>query len=347
MLNIEQLERCVADVMRTSSIPGLALAIVSDQAVIYAQGFGVTSLEDGGLPVTPQTLFRIGSTTKPMTGTAAMRLVEQGQLDLDVPIKSYIDWFAMRDPGAADRVTLRMLLSHTSGLPTDWEFQGQHDPSGLAAHVRHDIPRYPLVAPPGAQFEYSNVGTNLAGYLIELVSGTSFAQAMRELVFDPLEMSRTTFDPTVAMTYPLAQGHVADHAGTLRVFHQYADHTAHYPAGFAISTVLDMANFAMMHLNSGRFRDRQILHPESVSLMQMAHSAFPKPEGEGYGFAFMIERYKGARLVGHSGSIPYFHSRFYMAPDAGVAVIAVANCMAGYQRIVNLALDQILDLSGD
>src|SRR5262245_51456582 len=110
MLDIQQLERCVADVMQTSRIPGLALALVSGRAVIYARGFGVTSLEDGGPPVTPQTLFRIGSTTKPLTGTAAMRLVEQGKLELDIPIKTYIDWFAMRDPGAADRVTLRMLL---------------------------------------------------------------------------------------------------------------------------------------------------------------------------------------------------------------------------------------------
>src|SRR5262249_28816969 len=216
--------------------------------------------------------------------------------------------------------------------------------SGLAAHVRHDIPRYPLVAPPGAQYEYSNVGTNLAGYLIEMASGTSFAQAMQELVFGPLEMSRTTFDPTVAMTYPLAQGHVADRSGTLRVSHRYADHSAHYPAGFAISTVLDMANFAIMHLNGGCFRERHILTSKSVNLMQMAHTAFPKPDGEGYGFTFMIEHYKGVRLVSHSGSIPYFHSRFYMAPDAGIAVIAVANCMAGVQHIINTAFDQLLDL---
>src|SRR5262249_31168120 len=129
MLNAEELERCAIDVMRTSGIPGLATAIAGGNGVINARGVGLTSVGEGGLPVTPQTLFRIGSTTKPLTGTAAMRLVEQGRLELDTPIKRYIDWFAMRDPGAAERVTLRMLLSHTSGLPTDWEFSGQRDVS--------------------------------------------------------------------------------------------------------------------------------------------------------------------------------------------------------------------------
>jgi CubicO group peptidase (beta-lactamase class C family) len=344
VLNIEQLEQCVADVMQSSRIPGLALAIISDRSIMYAHGFGVTSLEHGA-PVTPQTLFRIGSTTKSLTGTAVMRLVEQGQLALDVPIRAYIDWFMLRDPGAADAVTLRMLLSHTAGLPTDWEIYNQHDPAALARHVREDVPRYPLIGAPGAKFEYSNVGTNIAGYLIEVVTGKAFVAAMQDLVFDPLEMQRTTFDPTVAMTYPLAQGHTLAEDGSIGVHHQFVDHTAHYPAGFAISTVHDLANFAIMHLNGGRFRDQQLLTPESVALMHSAHTAFRKPAGEGYGLTFMIEQYKGVRLVGHSGSIPYFHSRFYLVPDADVAVIAVANCMAGFQQVINNVLDQLLDLA--
>ena len=342
MLNIDQLEQYVADVMQSSRIPGLALAIVSDRSILYARGFGVASLEDGRVPVTPQTLFRIGSTTKSLTGTAAMRLVEQGQLALDAPIKTYIDWFRLRDPGAADAVTLRMLLSHTAGLPTDWEVYNQHDPAALARYVRDDVPRYPLVAAPGTQFEYSNVGTNIVGYLIEVVTDMPFVAAMQALIFDPLEMRRTTFDPTVAMTYPLAQGHTLAEDGSIGVHHQFANHTAHYPAGFVISTVLDMANFAIMHLDRGRFRDQQLLTPESVALMHAAHTAFRKPAGEGYGLTFMIEQYKGVRLVGHSGSIPYFHSRLYLVPDAGVAVIAVANCMAGFQQVINNVLDQLL-----
>ena len=110
----------------------------------------------------------------------------------------------------------------------------------------------------------------------------------------------------------------------------------------ASTTVLDMANFAIMHLERGLFHDQQILNSDSVALMHSAHTTFRKPAGEGYGLTFMIEQYKGVRLVGHSGSIPYFHSRFYLVPDVGVAVIALANCMAGFQRNINIVLDQLL-----
>src|SRR5262249_17217258 len=113
----------------------------------------------------------------------------------------------------------------------------------------------------------------------------------------------------------------------------------------AISTVLDLANFALMHLDRGRFRDRQLLTPESVALMHTAHTAFRKPAGEGYGLTFMIEQYKGVRLVGHSGSIPYFRSRLYMLPEAGAAVIALANCMAGFQQIIAHVFDQLFGLA--
>ncbi len=117
MLNLYKLEQRIEQGMQKGHVPGLALAIVKDQEVIYARGFGVTSVEDGGAPITPQTLFRIGSTTKPMTGTAIMRLVEAGKLDLDRPVKEYIDWLTLSEEDVAGRVTLRMLMSHTAGLP--------------------------------------------------------------------------------------------------------------------------------------------------------------------------------------------------------------------------------------
>ncbi len=112
MLNFHQLEQGIEARMHKSHIPGLALAIVQDHKLIYARGFGVTSVEDGCVPVTPETLFRIGSITKPLTGTAIMRLVEVGKLDLDTPVKAYIEWFRLSDPEATKHVTLRMQLGH-------------------------------------------------------------------------------------------------------------------------------------------------------------------------------------------------------------------------------------------
>ncbi|HEU5376900.1 MAG TPA: serine hydrolase domain-containing protein, partial [Ktedonobacteraceae bacterium] len=119
MLNFAELEERIEQQMKDAHVPGLALAIVLGTEIIYAKGFGVTSIEDNGVAVTPKTLFRIGSVTKPLTGTAIMCLVEAGLLDLDQPVRTYIPWFSLSEAEASERVTLRMLMSHTSGLPTD------------------------------------------------------------------------------------------------------------------------------------------------------------------------------------------------------------------------------------
>ncbi|HEY6542406.1 MAG TPA: serine hydrolase domain-containing protein, partial [Ktedonobacteraceae bacterium] len=228
MLNLHRLEESIEIQMRETYVPGLALAIIQEKELIYARGFGVTSVEDGGLPVTPQTVFRIGSTTKPLTGTAIMRLVEANKLTLDEPITTYIDWFTMEDKGAASRITLRMLLSHSAGFPPSAEHFGSRDLEGLEAFVREQVIHYQLVSPPGSSLTYSNPGIALAGYIAEVVSGKHYTKLMQDLVFDPLQMKRTTFDTAVAMTYPLAQAHDLSKDKILSTRHRFADNVAGY-----------------------------------------------------------------------------------------------------------------------
>lgn len=348
MLNFYKLEQQIEEQMKAARVPGLALAVVQNQEVIYARGFGVTSVEDGGAKVTPSTLFRIGSITKPLTGTAVMQLVESGKLDLDKPIKEYIDWFTLSEPGFADSLTLRMLMSHTSGLAADAKNFGSRDPDGLETYVREEIPRYPLIAPPGKLHLYSNPGISLVGYIAEVASGKPFTELMQHLVFEPLEMQRTTFDPTVAMTYSLAQSHNLNEDGTLNVEHRFADNVAHYPAGFAMSTVLDLANFAMMQMNQGCFRDKQVLSLQSVIEMQTVQADCYMTTGAGYGLTFLIEPYKEIRQVGHDGGISTFGSSLVMAPDAGVAVVMLFNRASDFfvtsLKFVNHIFDQLLNL---
>ena len=345
MLNLYQLEQNIAARMKATHVPGLALAIVEGQEVIYAQGFGVTSVEDGGLPVTPQTLFRIGSTTKPLTGSAIMRLVEAGKLDLDQPVRSYIDWFTLQDKRAADIITLRMLLSHTAGFPPAADDFGQHDPEGLEAFIRDQVAHYRLVAPPGTSLTYSNPGIGLAGYVAEIADGKHYVELMQELVFEPLQMKRTTFDPTVAMTYPLAQAHKLDKDKQLSVQHRFFDNVALYPAGFAISTVLDLANFAIMQMNQGRFQGQQVLAPESVRLMHTVQADLYTVKGTGYGLTFFTGNYKGVRLVWHDGGISTFACKFVMAPESGIAVVMLFNRIGlDYESIASGILDQLLEL---
>ncbi len=337
--------------MTAAKVPGVALAVIHEQKVIYARGFGVTSIEDGGLPVTPETIFRIGSTSKPLTTTAIMRLVEAGKLELDTPISEILPDLEFSVPGAIQAVTLRKLLSHTAALPTDADHYGPREAPGLRAGVYTDIANYPLVAPVGRIWSYSNPGINLAGYLAELVSDKPYAQLMQELLFDPLHMTRTTLDPTIAMTYPVAQSHSSDAEGNLVVDHHYADNTMHYPSGFIMSTALDLANFALMHLGGGTFEGEQILAPESVTEMHTPVVRFKSLNDDGYGLTLSSFNYKGVRQVGHGGRISSFASHFEMVPETGSAVIILANNSEAWGpqevAITRHILDQLLNLPAE
>lgn len=325
MFNLYTLEKSITRHMDTAQVPGLALAIVKGQEVLYARGFGVTSVEDGGIPVTPQTLFRIGSATKSLTGTALLRLVEAGILELDRPLKEYIDWLTFNEPDGAEKITLRMLLSHTSGLPTDTPPEDRRGAEGLETFMREQLPQCPLVAEPGKLFAYSNLGLMVAGFLVQYVCELPFTEVMQEIVFTPLDMQRTTFDPTIAMTYPLAQAHTVNKKGQLVVEHRFLEDTASYPASFAMSTVLDLANFAIMHLNNGIFHDSPFLTPETVATMHRAHARLFTRKELSYGLTFSLDIYHEQRMVGHDGAISSFGSQLALLPEAELAVILLYN----------------------
>jgi CubicO group peptidase (beta-lactamase class C family) len=345
MIEWSTLEARIDEQLRAAHVPGLALAVVLGREIIFARGFGITSVEDASLPITPQTLFRIGSTTKPLTGTAIMRLVDAGILDLDTPLSQYLDWFTLSEDHAAERVTLRMLLSHTAGLPTMYQVAGPRDPAALGAYLRQTLPTVPLVASPGTLWSYSNLGLNLAGYVAEVVTGTPFPQLMQEWVFEPLQMTRTTFDPLVAMTYPLAQSHVLGSDSAVCVGHRYADNTTMNPSGMACSTVLDLANFALMQLNQGQFQGQSFLPPASIAEMQRQQADPYVGLDAGYGLTFFIGRNQGRRQLWHHGSMSSFFARLTLLPDDSMAVIALYNRFTydlDIDTIRNEIFDQVL-----
>lgn len=349
MLNMYRFEQRIQDYVAAQEIVGLALAVVKGTDVIYARGFGTTSVEDGGLAVTPRTLFCIGSISKSLTSTLVMRLVEQGKLDLDTPVVDYLPGFAFSDPQLGRRVTLRQVLSHTTGLPPAGKDFGPRDPDALKRFVWEEIARYGFVADPGAVHLYSNTVLVLAGYLAEVVTGRYYEHLMRELVFEPLRMERATFDRTVAMTYPLALAHERTESGTLRTRHRFTDNVGGNPAGFGIASTLDLANFAVMHLNQGRFEDRPFLAPESLALMHAPQVNLYVPGSDaGYGLGFFVGTYKGVRRVSHGGMLESYWCNLSLFPEAGVGVIVQCNC-GDEAKLMSLAddlYDQLLRPSG-
>jgi CubicO group peptidase (beta-lactamase class C family) len=353
VLDEDRLDRDLADLVGRARAPGLAVAAVRGEAVIYARGFGVTSVEEGGAPITPATLFPIASTTKPLTGTTILRLVECGALDLDRPVGEAVPWLRFADPAAAPGVTLRRLLSHTAGLPLSassrYRPYGPGDPGALRRWARRSLPRCRFVAPPGTRYAYSNAGIALAGFVAAAAAGRPFPALLQELVLEPLEMRRTTLDPAVAMTYPVALPHARGPAGALAVVHRFPHDAALAPAAGAISSALELANFAALHLTGGRFRGRQLLTPETVATMHTRHTRTEDPPGggeDGHGLTFGTDVHKGVRVVEHDGEGGWCTSQLLLAPDRGAGVVVLCNAYrAGLTAAAaTLVLDRLLGL---
>ena len=171
---------------------------------------------------------------------------------------------------------------------------------------------------------------------------------MQELVFGPLEMRRTTFDPTVAMTYPVALGHWDDEGGEPRVVHRFPLDAALAPAGFAISTAVDLANFAAVHLDGGRFRGVAFLRPGSVAAMHAPQVAAGGFAADGYGLTFGTDVHDGVRVVEHDGEGGWCTSQLLLAPDRGVGVIVLCNAYraALTARVATHLLDRALGAAG-
>lgn len=350
MLDIQALERQVTERMTAHRIPGLALAVIHQGEILYANGFGVTSVEEGGQPVTSRTLFRVGSVSKPLTGTVIMRLVDQGLLELDRPITEYVPWIRFSEEGAARRVTLRMLLSHTSGLSSVANAFGSRDPGALEAMVREVIPALPLEAPPGKVYAYSNPGLSLAAYVASLVAGKDFEQLMQEQLFRPLGMERSTFDPLLALSYPVALPHEPGPDGQLRVLRPFADNASFHPAGFAMTTVLDLVNFALLHMNRGRSGEQQLLSPGAVEAMHTLQASHYRADGGGYGLTFFTGVYKGQKQVYHGGGIHTYQASLDMLPETQTAVLFMANRVyppGVMKRLIEGTFDQLLDLPAE
>jgi CubicO group peptidase (beta-lactamase class C family) len=345
MLDIPVLEQKIRDGMSAAFVPGLAVAVIHDNRLIYQNGFGVTSVEDPR-PVTPETLFRIGSITKPLTATLIMRMVEQNRLNLNVGVERYLDWLKIgRRYRAEKTITLRMLLSHTAGIFNNLEYYRYRRSLNKDAHI---FGTKETLFPPGTAYQYSNPGINLAGLVAEHEGALPFPNLMYREVFAPLNMHRTTFDPMEAMTYSLALPHLIRDDNTLYVMRPFIENTAMHPCGFAISNVVEMANFALMHLNEGRFNGEQFLTSASIHEMHTPVVERMTLDNSGYGLCFRSYDCRGVQLVGHNGAIGKYGGWFWLHRHTKTAVIMLVNRAPqfwGYAaNIVHGVFEELLEL---
>lgn len=333
------LEKVVLDELKQTNTPGAAVAIVRDNEVVLARGFGVANVETAE-PVKPEMLFRLGSTTKMLTATAANVLVEEGRLKLDAPISTYVQGINR----ALGSVTEHQLLSHTAGVRDEAPMFGLNDETALGAGVRAMDETY-LFTTPGDVFSYSNPGYWIAGYVAECAAGKPYADVMQEKVFGPLGMQRTSLRPMMAMTYPLAQGHDVRN-GAPAVIRPAANNAASWPAGSVFSNVRDLSRFVIAVLHEGRVDGKQALPAPVVARISTGYVQQPGADDSKYGYGLTVRSFRGIRLFQHGGSRSGYGSLIWMAPDQKVGVIILANRTgASLSRTATRALELLIPLA--
>ena len=301
----------IRTVMAETGVPGVAVGVLY-QGEEYLNGFGVTNV-DHPLPVDGDTLFQIGSVTKTFTMAAAMRLVEQGRLELDVPLRRYLPDLQLSDPQVAAQIAMRHLLTHTSGLPADdFAAMGGGD-DALARYVTERVSRAPLLLPLGRYSSYSNIGFSLAGRVIEVVSGRSYETAIRELLFEPLGIEQATFFAEDAIVAATAAGHTVLDGQPYLQRPWALPRTANAPGGI-VASARDVLRYARMWLRDGLGPDgARLLSSETLALIGTPQAETPASSGA-FGLAWGLAEVAGVELWAHDGGTIGQNARLMLAP---------------------------------
>ena len=327
---LQGLDDFVHRVMQDWSVPGVALAVIKDNDVIYAQGFGLRDKEPG-LPVTPQTLFPIASCTKAFTTASLSILADQGKLDWDTPVRAYMPAFKLYDPVASERITPRDLVSHRTGLP-------RHDLvwyNNLIATRRDLFERLQYLEPTKdlrSFWQYQNLMYMVAGYLVETISGQTWEEFVREHLFQPLEMKSSNFD--IVQTSREAEDYshpYREKTDGIKEIPFYAAQAAIAPAGAIVSTITEMSNWVLMHLNQGKYRDTQIISAQQVQQLHAPQMVIPQVSQyrempyASYAMGWSVEPYRGYPMIAHSGGIDGFRSLTTLFPVEHIGIVVLSN----------------------
>jgi len=315
--------------MEEYNVPGVTLSLVKDGAVVLEEGYGYYDLENKNIVDPNTTLFRPGSGTKLFVWTSVMQLVEEGEIDLNEDINTYLDFAIPAEViGVKDEnvqpITMMHLMNHTSGFEEMLEqlfVLSADDVNPLGNYLKNHIPV--RVFPAGEQIAYSNYGSALAAYIVERVSGMSFYEYVEQNIFSPLNMSRSTLRQPVPSSI---NGNVS--YGYAYIQGEYKkdefEYVQPYPAGSLSSTAADMSKFMLAHLNNGFYGGNRILEAETAREMHsQSFTHYEDFSGMAHGFIEM--NYNGYRIITHGGDTFLFHSGIYLIPELDLGLFVSYN----------------------
>jgi CubicO group peptidase (beta-lactamase class C family)/Tol biopolymer transport system component/poly(3-hydroxybutyrate) depolymerase len=347
--SLKDLDPFIDGVMKEWKLPGLAIAVVKDGKVIHANGYGFRDAEKQ-LPVTPKTVFAIGSISKSFTATGLGMLVDDGKLDWDKPVRSYIHDFQLQDKIASEQITPRDLVTHRSGLPRHdfvWYGDSSISRNDLFARLRYLEPSKEF----RSTWQYQNLMFMTAGILAEHLSSSSWEDFTRTRIIEPLGMDGTNFsvnDSQKADDFALPYSKVKDEFKPVP-FHNI---DAVGPAGSINSNVEAMIKYVQFHIAKGKHGDRQLLsaaQAEQLQTPQMVMPANPLASaGEelgdmSYGMGLMVSSYRGTKYVEHGGGIDGFISLLSFLPRKKAGVIVLTN-MSGANPVPTIVTRRVYDL---
>jgi D-alanyl-D-alanine carboxypeptidase len=313
----QRLDQFVEQQMDANALPGLALAITDRAQLVYLATYGLADIGQK-LPVTPETLFEIGSISKSFTAVAILQQCDQGRLDLHVPVSHYMPWFQVYSP--YDPITIHHLLSHTAGIPSGMEGTpgGRYEVFALRETT--------AFCPPGERFHYSNLGYEVLGYLLEDVLGHLYERIVQWMILDPLGMQSTVPVVTHDTRLRLAVGYQ-------RLYDDRPSHRSHplvpapwreygRAAGSIAATVGDMAAYCRMLLRSGEGPTDRLLSADSFARMTQR---IVEVDDDHYGYGLYIREQEGQQYIGHGGGMLGYRSSMTLNMDAGVGVVVLTN----------------------
>lgn len=301
-------------------VRGAVVAVVKNGRVLYTRGYGYADVA-GRVPIDPATsLFRIGSTSKLFTWTAVMQLVQQGKLNLDADVNTYLKDFKI--PEAFNKpVTLRNLMTHSPGF----------EDGALGYLITNDSTRVKSidetlkehmparVRPPGVLSSYSNYGAALAGLIVQNVSGVPFNEYIRRNILDPLDMQHATFEEPVPANLRAGLVTASTYENGVYSAKPFEYVGGFRPAGSGSMSALDMTHFMIAHLQDGRYDSARILDSATAELMH-ARTFANDPRLPGMALGFYEQRMNGQRVIGHEGDTQYFHTAMFIVPNAQVGI---------------------------
>ena len=321
--DFDAIDAYVQEQMQDMRIPGAALGIVKGDKIVHLQGLG--DAEDSGRDVTPQTPFKIGSTSKSFTALAIMQLVEDGKVALDAPVQRYIPWFRVADSEASKHITVRHLLNQTSGIPTvaglTYMYKGDSSRDALEKEVRVTS-EVELTHPPGKLYQYSNLNYTTLGLIVQMVSGVSYEQYVEQRILTPLGMKNSFMFLAEAERHGLATGHQFWFG---RPFPGGGLHhnRATTPAGLITSDAWDMSRYLIAQLNRGSYEGARVLSPEGIAEL---HRGTADMGGEAsYAMGWIEGKLEGVPIVVHNGDPGDFHATMILVPKSKWGVVLLMN----------------------